>query len=76
MWSIITMASSEEEDTLKFYFYAKDTRVNSFFCIEMHIDKGSRLMNLSIKAKDEGSAVNMKAYIIELLSVNELLDQQ
>ena len=76
MWSITTMASSaeDEDQTLKFYFYTRDTRDNSYFCVEMHIDKSEHQMHLSIKAASEGAAVHLKNYILQLLSVNELIE--
>lgn len=72
MWYVNTMASAEEEDgnLLKFYLYARDVRSDSYFCVELHANKSEQSMTLSIKAKDEKGAVNMKKYIIDLLSVN------
>ena len=72
------MASSEEDEgnTLKFYLYAKDTRSNCFFCIELHFDKEAHTTTLSIKAKDERAAVNLKKYIVDLLLVNDLIAQE
>lgn len=77
MWHIHTMASSEEEegDSLKFYLYAKDTRNQNFFCLELHVHKPAHSLTLSIKAKDEASAASLKKYVIDLLTVNELISE-
>ena len=75
MWYINTMASAEEDDgnILKFYFYTRDVRTNCFFCVELHVDKNEHTVNLSIKAKEEKAAMNLKKYIFDLLSLNELI---
>ena len=72
MWYITTMASSEEDDgnSLKFYFYARDVRNNTYFCVEMHVLKESHQLYLSIRGQSEEAAVNLKKYILGLLSVN------
>jgi hypothetical protein len=59
------MASAEEEDSklLKFYLYARDVRNQSYFCLELHIDKADESMMLATKSKDEKSAALLNAYI-------------
>jgi hypothetical protein len=57
------------------FTFMLDKRTNNFFCVEIHVEKSSRSMSVSIKAKDEQAAVSLKKYIIDLLSVNELISE-
>jgi hypothetical protein len=39
----------------------------------MHVEKSAHSMTVSIKAKDEAAAANLKKYVVDLLTVNELI---
>ena len=62
MWKIYNMASSEEDNTLKFYLYSKH-RKGGIVCFELSIDKGAHSLTLNTKCADEHLGARYSNYI-------------